>query len=122
MKNLFNLHSIQARLLLMFLGLILVSVCIVAFLSINTIIQTGQEAKGAGSATLRKQAEEFLLNLSVASAKLNDQELERVRKDAGNVAAYAANLFDHPAALTNKGYWVADEHMTRLAGGQYANS
>jgi phosphoserine phosphatase RsbU/P len=122
MKDMLNLRSIQSRLLFMFVGLILLSVSIVAFLSISTIIQTGQEATVAGGVTLRAQAEEFLLNLSVASAKLDDQELERIRKDAASVAAYATNVFDHPEAFNSKGYWVADDHMVFLLGGQYSNS
>ena len=79
---------IRSRLLFVLLSLTTVSVLVVATFSVNSIIQTGRQAKEAASEALRMQAGEFLINLVSASAEINDLPLERVRQDAEGVAGY----------------------------------
>ncbi len=55
--------SIKAKLLIVLAALTLVSVVMIASLSIVTLFQIGQDAKQAGSKTLKAQAGQYLLYL-----------------------------------------------------------
>ncbi len=114
-------QSIKARLLLMLLGLTTISVLVVAILSVNSIIQTGQQAKEAASETLRLQAEEFLINLIVATAENNDLRLERIRQDADNAAGYAVRIWVQPELFSGSTYWRAEDYAFVGSEGQFIN-
>ena len=114
-------ESIRARLLLVLLGITTVSLLIVAILSVDSIIQTGQEAEEAARRTLRSQAEEFLVNLVVAAAETNDLRLESVRRDAAYAADYATAILENPELFAGSEYWRASDYVFVGSDGQLMN-
>jgi putative methionine-R-sulfoxide reductase with GAF domain/HAMP domain-containing protein len=103
------------------LSLTTVSVVVIAYLGVNSISRAGQSAQQTATATLRTQAEEFLVQLTVGAAKRDDLVLERARQDAKNVASFAAGIFEQPDAFASERYWRAQNHMFVGAEGQYIN-
>jgi GAF domain-containing protein/HAMP domain-containing protein len=114
-------RSIRTRLLLLLLGLTLVSVVTIAFLAVNSILTAGESAQQASSTTLRAQAEDYLIGLTVSTAGQNDLRLEQVRQDVKSVAHFAAGVFEHPEAFDRGQYWRAQDHMFLGSEGQYIN-
>ncbi len=113
--------SIRMRLLALLLGLTIASVVTIAYLGVNSILQAGQKAQEASSATLRTQAKENLVRLTGVTAEKNNLVLENVRQDAKNVAQYAEAVFEHPEAFARDKYWRAEDHMFKGPQGQYIN-
>jgi len=97
------------------------SLVIIAFLAANSILVAGRDAQRAGSAVLRAQAEEYLVEITVSTARREDLFLEQVRQDARNAARFAASIFEHPQAFAREKYWRAEDHMFVVADGQYIN-
>jgi GAF domain-containing protein/HAMP domain-containing protein len=115
-------YSIRTRLLVLLLTLTMISVGTFAYLGISGIQQAGRSAEGAGSETLRAQAQEYLIQLTQANAAKSDLILQRVRRDAEILAQYTASIFDNPTAFWDSQYWRAAEHMTDGPDGQFYNS
>lgn len=114
-------RSIRTRLLVLLLGLTTISVLAVAYLAVNSIQRVGQSAQQTSGQALRAQAEEYLRQLTIGNAQKNDLILEKVRRDAVNVAQYAAGIFAKPDAFTQEAYWQAEDHMFMGPDGQYIN-
>ena len=118
-------RSIRTQLLVLFLGLITISVLAVAYLGVNSIQRVGQSAQQTSGEALRAQAEESLRQLTIGDAQRNDLILKRIQHDAENVAQYAASIFEKPdvSALfaRESHYWRAEDHMFRGPDGQYIN-
>ena len=114
--------SIQTRLIAFMLGLTLLSVIAIGALAATNTLNAGRSAEEKSSASLRGQVEDYLVRLTSTTANLHNQEMERVRQQAGNVAQYAANIFDNPEAFVPEGYWQTEYHMYFGSEGQYINS
>ena len=114
-------QSIRTRLLISLLGLATASVLITAYLGANSILTAGERVRQASGATLRAQAEESLLQLTVGEAQRNDLILQRAQHDGENVARYAAGVFENPGAFAPGAYWRAEDHMFVGPDGQYVN-
>jgi len=113
-------YSIRTRLLALLLGLTTVSVLTVGYLAVSSTQSVGESAWQASAGALRAQAEEYLCQVTAADAHASDLALERVQRDAANVAQYAAIIFEQPDAFSGS-YWRASEHMFVGSGGQYMN-
>jgi GAF domain-containing protein/HAMP domain-containing protein len=114
-------RSIRTRLLFLLLGLTTASVVIIAYLGVSSILRMGQDAQVASNATLRAQAEEYLVRLTANTAEQNDRRLQQVRQDARNVATFAANIYEQPDAFAVEEYWRAQDRMFLGPEGQYIN-
>lgn len=113
--------GIRTRLIAFSLGLVLITVAFVAYLAINSIQTSGKRAMQTGEQSLRAQAEEFLLTQIVQTAKHDNLLFEKIGKDAGSLADYAAQVFDNPDAFARDKYWLAENHMFIGQDGQYIN-
>ena len=122
-KNPFQFESsIRTRLLFFSVGLALLSVAVIAYITIDSLQTAGERAQQTSEASLRKQTEEFLLSQIIEATDQDDLVFERVERDAENLAYYAARLFEEPDAFARDSYWRADEHMFLGPDGQYINS
>jgi signal transduction histidine kinase len=115
------LNSIRNNMLIFLLGIITISIIVIAYLGINSIIITGNNAQQITAITLRNKSEEFLVQLTISAAEKNDLILERVREDASNVATYAKNIFENPDTFANGTYWKFDDHIFMGPWGQHLN-
>jgi GAF domain-containing protein/HAMP domain-containing protein len=90
-------------------------------MAVNNAQKQSRIANQISSTALRDQAEEYLVNLTLASARENDLTLEKVNLDAQKVAGYIATLYDNKEILLKDPYWQAANHMSTRPDGQYAN-
>jgi GAF domain-containing protein len=114
-------QSIRTRLLAFSLGMVLITVAVVAYLAINSIQTSGERALQTGEQSLRTQTEDFMLTQIVETAKNDDLLFEKISQDAENLATYAARVFDNPDAFARGSYWLAENHMFVGPEGQYIN-
>jgi PAS domain S-box-containing protein len=115
-------YGIRARLLTFSLGLLLLSIAIVVYITVNSIQAAGAHAQQESEASLRTQTEGFLSAQIVESAGQDNLLFERVGQDAENLARFTANVFDNPAAFAYDSYWKASDHMFVGPDGQHMNS
>jgi GAF domain-containing protein/HAMP domain-containing protein len=114
-------QSIRTRLLLLFSGLIAISVLTIGYLGVHSIQTVGESAQQISAQALRTQAEEYLRQVTVGDAQRHNLILSEVQHNAETVARYAAGIFERPDAFAGEAYWRADEHMSIGADGQYMN-
>ncbi|HEC36488.1 MAG TPA: hypothetical protein ENI39_08145, partial [Anaerolineae bacterium] len=114
-------RSIRTRLLVSLLGLTTVSVLALGYLGVNSVRSVGESAQQVSAEALRTQAEEYLRQITTSDAQRTELVLERVRRDAANVARYAASVFERPHIFAAGAYWQAEDHMFVGSGGQYMN-
>ena len=107
--------------LVFLLSLITISIIIIAYLEVNSIVTLGNNAQQITTITLRNQTEEFLVQLTETAAEKNDIIFKEISIDASNVAAYAKNIFENPEAFARDAYWKFDDHVFRGDKGQYLN-
>ncbi len=121
LKGLLGGQSIRMRLMALLLSLVIVSVILVAYLSVRSILDTGENARDASGAVLRAQAEERLGQVTRDAAEKNDLLLDQVRKDAELAAQYAEQVLERPDAFASEVYWSAQDRMFVGPDGQYMN-
>lgn len=113
--------SLRSKLLTLLLGITLVIVVVIGFVSIDAVRQFGQTARQSSSIALRSQAEKYLVRLVRNNAQQNDLILEKVRGDARRIAQYTAFVFNQPQAFAPQSYWSIEDHMQVGSEGQYIN-
>lgn len=114
-------HSIRMRLLAISIGLALATMALVSYLALNSIRTTGERATQSGEQSLRNQTEDFLLTQVIETADRDNLQFEKIAQDAGNLASFAARIFDNPNAFSQDSYWLTKNHMFTGPDGQYIN-
>jgi two-component system phosphate regulon sensor histidine kinase PhoR len=114
--------SIRTGLLVILVAIILSSIIIYTYIGISSTADLGIAIQQTATDALRHQAETFLVQLTAVAAQKNNNVLESVRHDAGEVAAYAQNTFEHPEVFATPFYWKFDEHVFMGKGGQHMSS
>ncbi len=114
-------QSIRTRLLVLFSGLIVISVLAIGYLGVNSVQTVGERAQRISAQALRTQAEEYLRRVTVGDTQRHDLILREVEHNAENVARYASGIFAQPEAFAGEAYWRASDHMSTGPDGQYAN-
>lgn len=112
-------QSIRTRVLALILGLIFLSVIIIGYVSINSILSAGQDAQVVGIDILQNQAEEFLVQVTTADALKNDANINDIRLDANHLAQFIGTIYADPDAFDSQSYWQAIDKMYIAPGGQY---
>ena len=124
-------RSVRMRVMAYLLGLTAIAVLTIGTLSIRSIQSALLSAQQVSSAALREQAEETIRRVTVGDAQRNDLVLRQVQQNAGNVARYAAGIFETPTAFAVReaastpggasyaAYWRAEDHMFTGPDGQY---
>ncbi|MEA3396091.1 MAG: cache domain-containing protein, partial [Chloroflexota bacterium] len=113
--------SIRTKLLAVLLGMVITAAVIISYVSVLSLLETGQEAQQASSATLRLQIENYLRQLTTTNAQENDRILQGAQYGAESLAQYAARIFANPEVFGSGAYWRAEEHMFEGPEGQYIN-
>ncbi len=116
-----KLNSIRVRLVAVLLALTVISAGTFAYLGLDTIQKSGKNAAETSSATLREQAQTYLLQIIQANAEKNDLILQRIQRDAAILAQYAASILSNPASFAGGDYWSAEENLMTGAEGQRFN-
>ena len=62
-------QSIRTRVLALILGLTFLSMIVIVYVSINSILSAGQDAQVVGNDILQNQAEEFLVQVTTDDAR-----------------------------------------------------
>jgi signal transduction histidine kinase len=114
--------SIKIEMLIFLLVLTAISISITAYIGINSVRTTGYDAQQITATALSTQSEKFLLQLTEEAAGKNDMMFDKIQKDASNLAAYAANIFDNPEAFARENYWKFDDRVFIGEHGQHMNS
>lgn len=115
-------RSIRTGALLALSALLLLSIVLVAIISVTALNQAGRDAQAASSTVLRGQIEAFLLDSTNATAQQNDLLLEHIQQDVNYIAYFAADIFSQPQIYSDTVIWRADEQMFYGADGQFINS
>jgi GAF domain-containing protein/HAMP domain-containing protein len=115
-------RSIKARLLTLSLGMTVIAVLVIAIIAINSAQSVGRQAQQVSSQAISAQAEEYLQQYTLSSARENDLVLNQVARDIQKVAALAATIFDNPGQYDSQTFWPVDQHMSTGDKGQYLNS
>ncbi|MEZ4644066.1 MAG: hypothetical protein R3E31_15275 [Chloroflexota bacterium] len=89
-------QSIRARLLTLILGLTILSIVIIGYVSINSILRAGQSAQVVSNDVLQQQAEDFLLQVTADNAAATASEFEDLRLDTDHIAQFIANVYSNP--------------------------
>lgn len=111
--------SIRTEMFVFLLGLTTLSILIAGYIGVSSVMNVGNSAQEITAASLRSQAQEFLVQLTIEAAEKNDILFGNVRKNAGSLADYTKNVFENPKAFSN--YWKFDERIFTGSGGQYLN-
>ena len=114
-------RSIKTNVLLTLLSITIVAVFALAIIAVNSTQTQGQNAQKISSEALTTQAKEYLLQLTQSSAKENDTMLERVQKDAEQLADYTAAIFNNPQAFSTRNFWEVEDHLFTAEEGQLMN-
>src|SRR3989304_9268015 len=121
LAKLFSSKSIKTELLILLLVVNPISITIISYLGVSSVISIGNNAQEITSLTLRSQAERFLSQLTKATAEKNNLIFQEISIDASNVADYAKNIFEHPQVFVPGAHWRFDDHIFRGNQGQYLN-
>lgn len=113
--------SIRTKILALLLGMALFGLITIAIIAVQSAQSAGQSAKQISGRILRDQAEDSLLQLTRSSAKENDLLLNKIARDASEVAVYLANIYTESPYFHNPTNWLAKEHMTLGPEGQFMN-
>jgi GAF domain-containing protein/HAMP domain-containing protein len=113
--------SIRNRLVAFLLGLTVIPMLVIGYLGVNSVRSVGGKAQQVSAGALRDQAERYLRETTASDAHTNDLILERAQRDALELARYAGEVFQNPAAFDAEGHWQADEQMVVGEDGQYRN-
>jgi len=114
-------RSIKLKLLLMMLGISTITIVVIAAIAVNSAQNQGQAVQEISGQALRTQAEHYLMQLNLASARENDLVMERVSRDTQKVADYIASIYAQASYLEAGSYWPYEKHIHVLKEGQYAN-
>jgi GAF domain-containing protein/HAMP domain-containing protein len=114
-------HSIRLQMLLLLLGISTAAVISITIIAIRATQSQGQSAQQISTAALLAQAEDYLVQLTAANATENDQVLGEIVKASQNLASYTTAIYANSGTFTSETYWPAENHMSYLAEGQYAN-
>jgi GAF domain-containing protein/HAMP domain-containing protein len=114
-------NNIRSRFLTFSLGVTLLSLIVIAVVSVNSLFTAGDQAQETSDEVLREQAQETLIHQTVDIAGENELILQGTIRDALDVAQQAAQIVENPGAFNTEGFWKADEHMFFGPGGQYIN-
>lgn len=113
--------GIGARLTLILLIISVVSIAVLVYFSVNTILSAGESAQQASTEVLREQSKSYLLQLTEGFANNFDIQIEQVRDDARVLGDISSDLFSNPEAYNRDAHWLAADHMFVADGGQYMN-
>lgn len=114
-------QSIRTRLLALILGLVILSIIVIAFTSVSSILRAGQNAQAASDAILRQQATDYLTQITLGNAQTTAIALEKLRQDVDHIAQFAAQIYSAPADFATQTFWRADENMSLGPNNQYIN-
>src|SRR3990170_6498491 len=114
--------SIRTRMLLLMLSLSALSVLAIALIAVDSVQREGRDAQALSSSALRNQAQDYLVQLTLRSARESDLALDHVLRIAKQVASYTASIYDNSASLDSHAFWPVETHMAFGDQGQYANS
>jgi len=115
-------RSIKVRLLTLWLGMTVIAVLVIAIIAINSAQSVGRQAQQVSSQAISAQAEEYLKQYTLSSARENDLVLSQVTRDIQKVAALAVTIYDNPGQYDSQTFWPVDQHMSLGDKGQYLNS
>ena len=115
-------QSIRTRLLILLYSVTAISVLTISYLAINTVQSVAERAQQINVEASRAQAEEYLRQVAIDDAQQANLTLKQVQQEAGNVARYAAGIFESPDAFTGGAYWRAEDSLFTGPDGQYMNS
>ena len=116
-----TLSSMRFRLAL-FTGL-LITAAVLMILIFSVMSTQPQEFKPEqfSGGSLQGQVEANLLQQTQANAKVNDLAFQKILRETERLAAYAAAVFDNPAAFNTAEFWSTDEHLSAESTGQLKN-
>lgn len=114
--------TIKKKLLIVSIGLVAVSIVIVAFLGLYSILKIGKNIQNISSETMQKQIEKFLVEFTSSMADKNNSILENVYRKAGITANFTEDLLINPDTFSASGTkWKYDEHIFKGDNGQLLN-
>ncbi len=114
-------RSIRTRSLLVLFALVALAVLAAGYLGVNSVQNVGKKAQQISAEALRTQAQEYLVQVTAGDARTIDLVMEKIGRDAANVAQVAVEIFDDPDSFSGGSYWQANEHMFVGPDGQYMN-
>jgi GAF domain-containing protein/HAMP domain-containing protein len=115
-------RSIKTRLLSLSLGMTIFAVAVIAIIAVTSTQNVGRQAQQISSQAISAQAEEYLKQYTLSSARENDLALSQVARDIQKIAALAAAIYDNPLQYDSQTFWPVDQHMFQGDQGQYLNS
>lgn len=115
-------RSIKVSLLLLLTFITTAAVVSLTWIAVSSTESQGRSAQQISSEALITQARDYLLQLTVSSAKENDLLLKQVKNDAQQLAEYAAAVFENSAAFNTSNYWEATARLFEGPYGQHLNS
>ena len=95
---------------------------LISLLGVINIFTAGSNAERVIDITLRKQSEEYLVNLTIVTAENHDLQFQRARHDVEQITSYAAIIFSHPEWFNPSSYWQAENKMTFNQNGDYVSN
>jgi GAF domain-containing protein len=114
-------RSIKVNILLLLSIIITAAVVSLTLIAVNLTESQGLSAQQISSEALTSQAREYLLQLTLSSAKENDLAFDQIKKDAQQLADFAASIFENPSAFDTARYWDASTQLFQGPDGQFLN-
>jgi len=87
-------HSVRTRLLGLALGVIVISIVVITVIAFDLSRNVIQRARQTSSASLRSQAEAYLIQINRSIAEQNNLILDRAQKDVNTAAEASAAIFN----------------------------
>ena len=116
-----KLSSIRFRLTL-FIGLVItLAVFLILVITVMSTQPEGISPAQVSGSSLQEQVEANLLQQTQANAKVSDLAFQQIIRETERLAAYAAAVFDNPAAFNTAEFWTTGEHLTQESEGQLQN-
>ncbi|MCA9977222.1 MAG: hypothetical protein KC413_15790, partial [Anaerolineales bacterium] len=103
------------------LGLTILSIVIIGYVSINSILRAGQSAQVVSNDVLQQQAEDFLLQVTADNAAAAASEFEDLRLDTDHIAQFIANVYSNRDDFASQTFWRAEDSLFEGPDGQYIN-
>jgi GAF domain-containing protein/HAMP domain-containing protein len=114
-------QSIRFRLLLLMSLIAASAVFVIAVIAVSSTQLQGRTTQEASGRALRQQAESYLLQLTISSAKEYDLSMAQIAQEAGSLAHYATSLYENPYAFDSQAFWNYEEHLLQGSEGHYLN-
>jgi GAF domain-containing protein len=114
-------RSIRLTLLSLLVAIVILTVAVMVVVIVMTTQSQGKNAQRVGQEVIVNQAQDFLLQITMSSAREHSEVLQRAADEVQKLSGYLGAVYDHSDHLQTSLFDSSQDHLSKGEGGQYMN-